>query len=145
MTRGSGHPARARPLSPGAGAGEALVLEAPLSFWGGVDPGTGRVIDRHHPQAGEVVSGRVLVMPAGRGSSSSSSVLAEAIRAGTGPAAVVLREADPIVALGALVAAELYGVRVPVVVLAEEDYRSIGTGTRLEVAAGEREAGVRFG
>jgi hypothetical protein len=57
-------------------------------------------------------------MPAGRGSSSSSYVLAEAIRAGTAPAAIVLGEPDPIVALGAIVAAELYGVDVPVVVAA---------------------------
>ncbi len=63
------------------------------------------MIDPHHPQTGAVITGRVLVMPTGRGSSSSSYVLAEAIRAGTGPAAIVLLDADPILALGALVAA----------------------------------------
>jgi predicted aconitase with swiveling domain len=62
------------------------------------------------------VAGKVLVMPSGRGSSSSSSVLAEAIRAGTGPAGIILGEPDRIIALGALVAAELYGRTVPVVV-----------------------------
>ena len=66
----------------GRGLGEALVLDEPLSFWGGVDPATGAVIDVHHPQAGSVVAGRVLVMPAGRGSSSSSYVLAESVRSG---------------------------------------------------------------
>lgn len=108
---------RGRTLVAGRARGEALVLDEPLSFWGGLDPATGRVIDVHHPQLGAVVTGRVLVMPSGRGSSSSSSVLAEAIRAGTAPVAIVLAEPDPIVALGAIVARELYRVRVPVVVV----------------------------
>ena len=105
-----------RTLVPGRATGEVLVLDEPLSFWGGVDPASGEIVDVHHPQRGANVTGRVLVMPGGRGSSSSSSVLAEAIRAGTAPAAVVLLEPDPIVALGAIVARELYGVVVPVVV-----------------------------
>ncbi len=107
----------ARVLVTGTAEGEVLVLDEPLSFWGGVDPATGLVIDVHHPQRGSNVAGRVLVMPSGRGSSSSSSVLAEAIRAGTAPAAIVLLEPDPIVALGAIVARELYGARVPVIVV----------------------------
>lgn len=106
----------ARALVPGEAVGEALVLSEPLSFWGGIDPVTGEIVDVHHPQHGVNVAGRVLVMPGGRGSSSSSSVLAEAIRLGTAPAAIVLLEPDPIVALGAIVARELYGVAVPVVV-----------------------------
>jgi len=105
-----------RTLVPGEATGPVLALEAPLSFWGGIDPANGRVVDVHHPQLGASVTGTILVMPAGRGSSSSSSVLAEAIRAGTAPAAVVLAEPDAIVALGAIVARELYGVAVPVVV-----------------------------
>jgi len=92
------------------------VLDEPLSFWGGVDPATGDIIDVHHPQCDANVAGCVLVMPSGRGSSSSSSVLAEAIRAGTAPAAIVLGEPDPILALGAIVARELYGRTIPVVV-----------------------------
>ncbi len=109
----------ARVLVPGVATGEVLVLDEPLSFWGGLDPETGRLIDSHHPQAGTMLSGKVLVMPSGRGSSSSSYVLAEAIRAGTAPVAVVLGEADAIVALGSIVAGELYGIDVPVVVSAD--------------------------
>ena len=105
-----------RALTPGVARGPVLVLDEPLSFWGGLDPATGALIDAHHPQAGETLAGVVLWMPSGRGSSSSSYVFAEAIRAGTAPAAVVLGEADAIVALGAIVAAELYGIEVPVVV-----------------------------
>lgn len=89
---------------------EPLVLTEPLSFWGGVDPLTGVIIDVRHPQVGEVVSGRVLMMPAGRGSSSSASVLAEMIRLGTAPLRMVLDQPDPILMLGAWVAEELYGV-----------------------------------
>jgi len=85
-----------------------------------MDVATGRIIDQHHPQAGQLLTGAILVMPAGRGSSSSSSVLAEAIYAGTAPAAIILHEPDVIVALGAMVAKELYGLACPVVVLARE-------------------------
>lgn len=94
-------------LHPGAGRGTVLVLAEPLSFWGGVDPATGRIVDPHHPQRGAVTAGRVLLLPGGRGSSSSSSVLAECIRRGTAPAALLLGEADPILVLGALVARKL--------------------------------------
>ena len=96
-----------RVLAPGRADGLALVLGDPLSFWGGVETSTGRITDVHHPRRGDVVAGSVLVMPSGRGSSSSSSVLAETIRLGTGPAAIVLAEPDPILALGATVAHEL--------------------------------------
>ena len=116
MTRTSGTVAEGRTLVAGEAEGEVVRLHEPLSFWGGLDPRTGRIVDRHHPQVGREVAGRILMMPSGRGSSSSSSVLAEAIRRGTAPAGIVLEVGDRIVALGALVAAELYGRRVPVVV-----------------------------
>lgn len=98
---------------------EILVLSEPLSFWGGLDPSTGLIIDEHHPQRGECVTGKVLKMPHGRGSSSSPSVLAEALRLGTGPAAIILQHNDPIVWLGAYVAHLLYGIICPVTVVAD--------------------------
>ena len=125
--------AEARALVPGPAEGPALVLSEPLSFWGGVDAEDGTIIDRHHPQAGETVRGKVLVMPSGRGSSSSSSVLAETIRAGTGPVAIVLAEPDGILALGALVASKLYGKTTPVVVADEATYPSIDSGAEVEI------------
>jgi predicted aconitase with swiveling domain len=131
-----------RTLSPGEARGEALVLDEPLSFWGGVDPASGRIIDRNHPQHGRSVAGRILVMPSGRGSSSSSSVLAEAVRAGTGPAGIVLREPDGIVALGVLVAAELYGSDVPVVVLDPADYDRVRSLDAIRVRASGGRADV---
>jgi predicted aconitase/predicted aconitase with swiveling domain len=112
----------------------ALVLDAPLSLWGGLEPTTGDIIDQRHPQCGANVSGRVLVMPVGKGSSSASSILLEAARLGTAPAAIVLAEMDGILALGAAVAREVYGVEVPVVV-AGEAYGRIRDGARVDVSA----------
>jgi predicted aconitase with swiveling domain len=125
--------ATGRALLAGAAAGSALVLDEPLSFWGGLDPGTGKIVDQRHPQVGAAISGRVLVMPSGRGSSSSSSVLAESLRAGTGPAAVLLREPDEIVLVGAMVVQLLDGMTMPVVVLEPESYDSLTTGIHASV------------
>ena len=103
-------------LTDGVAEGRAIVLVEPLSFWGGVDSATGEIIDSTHPDYGKNLAGRVLVMDAGRGSSSSSSVFAEAIRRGTGPIGVVLERVDPILVVGALVAKTLYGVSCPIVI-----------------------------
>ena len=111
----------------------ALVLDAPLSLWGGLEPTTGDIIDQRHPQCGRNVTGRVLVMPVGKGSSSASSILLEAARLGTAPAAIVLAEPDAILALGAAVAREMYGAGPPVVVVDEATYRRIGEGALIAV------------
>lgn len=103
----------------GRAEGEVVVLDEPLSFWGGYDPETGRIIDRRHPQLGVSLVDVIVILPAGRGSSSSTSVLAEAIRLGTAPAGIVLTSPDAIIALGAMVAEELYGTTMPVVVMTE--------------------------
>jgi predicted aconitase with swiveling domain len=122
-----------RLIAPGTARGTALVLDEPLSLWGGLDPASGRVIEPRHPQRGAEVAGRVLVMPAARGSSSSASVLAEAVRAGTAPAGIVLGELDLILAIGAAVAEELYGVEVPIVVVAPDDLSSLRDGAAVAI------------
>jgi predicted aconitase with swiveling domain len=104
-----------RVLVDGVATGELLRLTEPLSLWGGLDPETGLIIDRNHPQAGRSVTGAIVSMPHGRGSSSSSSVLAEALRMGTGPGGFVLEIPDSILVVGALVAHRLYGVVCPIV------------------------------
>ncbi|MGE0752070.1 MAG: DUF126 domain-containing protein [Variibacter sp.] len=116
----------------GNAAGPALVLSAPLSFWGGVAVETGEIIDHSHPDRGRCVTDRVLVMPGGRGSSSSSSVLAEALRRGTGPAAIILARADAILAVGAIVAQSLYGRVCPIVVAA---INGIASGNSIAISA----------
>ena len=129
---------QAKVLVAGEGAGEVLVLGEPLSLWGGLDPETGEVIDRRHPAAGAIVSGRVMALPVGRGSSSASSILLEAVRLGTAPAAIITAEPDPILALGAAVAREMYDTAPPVVVLAGEAYEQLEDGQRVTVTeAGE--------
>jgi uncharacterized protein len=127
---------RGRVLAPGAAEGPVVRLDEPLSLWGGMDPTTGTVIDRRHPQFGVSLTGCVLVMPSGRGSSSSSSILAESIRARTGPVAIVLGQSDPILALGSMVAGELYGETIPVMVLDEPAYQRITPGRAAMVRAG---------
>lgn len=114
-------------IVPGDARGLALVSDVPLSLWGGLDPHTGEVIDRRHPLSGAMVAGRVLVMPAGRGSCTASGVLLETVRHGVAPAAIVLSRADPILGLGAILGEELYGRTVPVVVLAEAERATIPT------------------
>ena len=120
-------------LVEGHATGPALVLDEPLSFWGGLDPSTGEVVETGHPQRGEVVTGRILVMPSGRGSSSSATVLGEAIRAGKGPAGIVLGEPDDIIVIGALVATELYGVAIPVIVASAAAFHAIRNGEALSL------------
>ena len=105
-----------RSLVEGEARGEVIVLDEALSFWGGYEPATGRIIDPSHPQHGMSLTGRIVVMAHGRGSSSSASVLAEALRLGTGPAGLVLERPDQILVTGSLVAGLLYGVVCPVAV-----------------------------
>ncbi|MGA7096705.1 MAG: DUF126 domain-containing protein [Acidimicrobiia bacterium] len=103
-----------RTLVAGVAQGPLLALSEPLSLWGGLDPDSGMIIDRSHPEGGQRVSGRVLYMSHGRGSSSSSSVLAEAIRLGTAPSAIITSDIDSILMTGAMVASLLYGRSCPV-------------------------------
>ncbi|TPN89536.1 DUF126 domain-containing protein [Mesorhizobium sp. CU2] len=113
-------------LVPGkTGEGEALVLTAPISFWGGVDPKTGRITDVRHPQHGQSISGRVLFLPGTIGSSSASAVLMELVHNGRAPAALVLHEPDAILLLGLIVAREM-GWQTPMAVrLGSDKFDSI--------------------
>ncbi len=120
-------------LAPGVASGQRLLLPEPLSFWGGFDPVRGVIIDRWHPCVGQCVAGRVMLMPGGRGSSSGSASLAESLRRGVGPAAILLLRRDPIVIVGALVAAELYALQCPVVLV--ERWDALAAARWLEIRA----------
>ncbi|RUU48625.1 DUF126 domain-containing protein [Mesorhizobium sp. M2C.T.Ca.TU.002.02.1.1] len=127
--------AAAEILVPGkAGEGEALVLTAPISFWGGVDPKTGRIADVRHPQHGEVISGRVLFLPGTIGSSSASAVLMELVHNGRAPAALVLHEPDAILLLGLIVAREM-GWETPMAIRLERGAFDAYRGTAVRVGA----------
>lgn len=118
----------------GTATGRVAALEGPLSFWGGFDANTGRVIDEHHPQRGLDLVGAVVVMAVGRGSSSASSVLAEAVRRGTAPAAFVMREPDEILTTGAVVAEELYARTVPIVLVDAATYEAVARASHVAIA-----------
>jgi len=113
----------------GTAAGPVVVLDEPLSFWGGFSAERGLVIDDHHPQSGVSLSGAIVVMVGARGSSSASSVLAESVRLGTAPAAILMQRPDEILVTGALVARELYDRTVPIVLLDDSAYAK-ATGAR---------------
>jgi len=102
-------------LVAGAAQGAILRLRAPISFWGGVHPETGRISDPRHPDFGAEINGRILVLPGAIGSSSSSAVMLELLHRGRAPAAVVLAERDAILVLGVLVARELGIATIPMV------------------------------
>ena len=111
-----------RSLVDGAAVAPLLYADVGLSFWGGVDPFSGEVIDRHHPLSGECLAGRVLAIPSGRGSCTGSSVLMELISNGHAPAALVLAEADEILTLGVLVAQTLFQRSLPVLCIGKEAF-----------------------
>jgi uncharacterized protein len=116
MTDGSLLAAGELVLGP-ATSGPLLRLAEPVSFWGGVDEETGRIIDQHHPKFHVCLAGVALMMGAARGSSSSSSTLLECVRLGTAPAMLLLTERDTILAVGVAAAFEIYGRGPTVVVL----------------------------
>ena len=118
------------------GAAEGLVLAScePLSFWGGYDYRTGQIIDRRHPLCGESAIGRVLAVPYSRGSSTTTAVLLEAVRAQTAPAAILTTGTDRFFALAAIVASELYGAPFPVVAVKPEDFAFLRTGDWIAIS-----------
>ncbi len=125
--------AQGKALFEGRVKAEAMVLEDWLSFGGGLDPESGRIVDQHHPQVGECVTGKVVVLPGVRGSAGSPSTLAESIRLGTGPCGIILGEAETSSLAAAFAAKELYEVTVPVVVLAGEEYDALKTGQQVGI------------
>lgn len=123
-----------RTLVAGDAQGELLSAMVGLSFWGGVDPQTGVVIDQHHPLCGESLAGRVLAIPSGRGSCSGSGVLLELILNGHAPAAIVICEREEILTLGALVAEVVFEQSIPVLRIEREVFERLGEHRYARVA-----------
>lgn len=117
-----------RAIIAGSGEGELLVGYEPLSFWGGYDYRTGEIIDRRHPLSGQVAAGRVLAIPFTRGSSTTTAVLLEAVRAGAAPAAILTVALDKFFALASIVADEMYQKPIPLVTLAAADFARLQSG-----------------
>lgn len=94
-----------------------LKLDAPLSFWGGLDPKTGQIIDRQHPQCGASMAGKVLYLPGVRGSTAAPGALLENLAAGAAPAAFLLPRFEPVPWVALLAGALIDLAPVPVAVL----------------------------
>ena len=117
----------------GQAQGTALVSREPLSFWGGYDWKTGEIIDRRHMLSGSIAKDKILAIPFTRGSSTTTAVLLEAIRAGTAPAAIITTDTDFFFALACVVADELYTVSIPLVALDEKDFAKLCTNDEIQV------------
>jgi uncharacterized protein len=123
-----------RVLVAGAAEGRVLRLTEPLSFWGGVDPRTSALTDPRGPSAGTTIAGRILVLGSTRGSSSSSAILLELLRAGRAPAALILAEVDAILVIGVVVAREMGWPTIPVLELPLADHAALEDGKAVHVA-----------
>ena len=124
---------KGRALVPGEARGKVLASDEPISFWGGYDQHSGEIIDRRHPLSGKIAAGRVLAIPFSRGSSTTSAVLLEAIRAGTAPVGIITTDVDTFFALGSIVADEMYAKPIPVIALEKEDFASLKDGQWLDI------------
>jgi hypothetical protein len=114
-----------RVVKAGRAQGQALVSPVPIGFLGGIDPETGIVIESGHPLHGEAVAGRILVFPTGKGSTVGSYTLYQMARNGMAPAGIINAEADPVVAVGAIIS------EIPM--LDQVDLSHIATGDRIEM------------
>jgi cis-L-3-hydroxyproline dehydratase len=128
---------RGRSLIDGRAAGPVLHADVGLSFWGGIHPETGEVIDRSHPLAGRSVAGTVLAIPSGRGSCTGSAILLELLASGAAPAALVVREDETILPLGALVSGKLFGRSLPVCRVGADDFAALAMAGHAEVSSGD--------
>jgi predicted aconitase with swiveling domain len=108
--------ARGRPLVDGEAQGPLLLLRAPISFWGGVDPATGTISRPDHPDRGRSIAGTILALPATIGSSSSSAVMLELMHNRHAPAGILMAAPDAILAIGVMVAVEMGWGSIPVFV-----------------------------
>ena len=117
----------------GQAEGPVIATEESLSFWGGIDPATGRVIDVHHPLHGQSLTGAILMMPTTRGSCTGSGVILDLVLTGLAPAALVFCEAEDVVTLGALIAAEMFGKRLPVLRLSADAFAVLAKSAQAQI------------
>jgi predicted aconitase/predicted aconitase with swiveling domain len=127
-------------IIPGQAEGPVLACDEGLSFWGGVDPATGRVIDAHHPLHGHSLAGAVMLMPTSRGSCTGSGVLLELALNDHAPAALAFRESEDVLTLGSMVAGRLFERTIPVLRLAPEVFEALARADRIRVTETSLEA-----
>ncbi|HNS62290.1 MAG TPA: DUF126 domain-containing protein [Anaerolineales bacterium] len=134
-----------KPFIAGSAKGIALVSREPLSFWGGYDWKTGEIIDRRHPLSGEIAKGKILAIPFTRGSSTTTAVLLESIRAETAPAGIITTATDFFFALASVVADEMYSKPIPLVAISESDFALLKTGDEIEIENDGKVVLTKFG
>lgn len=117
----------------GSAKGELLISDEPLSFWGGYDHESGEIIDRRHPLSGQCAAGKFFAVPFSRGSSTTTAVLLEAIRAGKAPAAIITTRKDAFFALASIVADEMYHASIPIAVVPKLQFERLKSGDWLEL------------
>lgn len=117
----------------GSANGIALATNEPLSFWGGYDWKTGEIIDRRHPLSGMIAKDKILVIPFTRGSSTTTAVLLESIRAKTAPKAIITTSTDFFFALASVVADELYKMSIPLIAVNKNEFEKIKTDDEIEI------------
>ncbi|MFX1564984.1 MAG: DUF126 domain-containing protein [Promethearchaeota archaeon] len=116
-----------RKISPGIASGDALVTTQGISFYGGVDPETGVVVEKDHELEGQSITGKVLIFPTGKGSTVGSYVLYQLAKTGKGPAAIINQETETIVAVGCIISDIPAIDKIPI--------SEISTGQKLRVDA----------
>ncbi|MGB6421382.1 MAG: DUF126 domain-containing protein [Anaerolineales bacterium] len=121
------------PIIPGSAEGVGLVANEPLSFWGGYDYHIGEITDRRHPLSGQIAAGKILAVPFTRGSSTTTAVLLEAVRAGTAPAAIITTGVDSFFALASIVANVMYQSPIPIIAVSSDDFAGLRTGDMLNI------------
>ena len=121
-----------RGITPGNVQGKAIVTSQPISFFGGLDPEKGTIIERGHELKGMSVTGKILIFPRGKGSTVGSYVIYSMKKKGTAPAAIINIETEPIIAAGCVIA------NIPLVdKLNDNPIKVIKTGDWVEVFADE--------
>ena len=119
-----------RKISPGTASGEALVTTQSLSFYGGVDPETGVVVEKDHELEGQSITGKVLIFPSGKGSTVGSYVLYQLAKTGKGPVAIINQQTETIVAVGCIIS------EIPAVDRIQIDELKTGQQLRIDATKG---------
>ena len=119
---------KCRSLVAGHGSGKILTTHQSISFWGGVDPATGMIIDPRHELFDQSISGKILAFPYGKGSAAAPLVLLELAKQATAPAAIINVETDPLLVAGPIISKHFYDKTIPVVTLARTAFDRLKTG-----------------
>jgi uncharacterized protein len=120
---------------PGTGRGQLLSTRQAISFWGCVDPATGKISDKRHELFGESISQKILMFPFGKGSSTGSLMVLELLRLNVAPAAIINIRTEPLLATGPIVGKHFYGMSFPIVNVHRSAFELLKSGMDAEVVS----------